>query len=236
MTRTRNPASVAPGSLAIVSALLRPIARAIDWTPLTVTIPLTLAMAGFGASQPDVALTCTRFAALLLAAAAAFALIDPMDASTAALPVPRSHRQWLRTLTALTAVAATWAGIAALVAAGCPTALPWSGLTLEATVLTTTTLAATATATHYVPDKPAALTGIATTLLLAAATLPLPTTMWATPGTPTWTPSHHQWTAALPLSLLALLQAHAHTPASNRLPRAVTRVLTRNQGRIRDSA
>ncbi|MYV96802.1 hypothetical protein, partial [Streptomyces sp. SID3343] len=214
MPLTRDIAPAAGGRLATASALIRPLAHAVDWVPLAVTIPLSLGMAGFGASQPDVALTCVRFSAVLLAAAAAFALIDPMDASTAALPVPRSHRQWLRTLLALAAVAGTWAAIVVLVGAACPATLPWGGLTLEAAVLTVTTLAATARATHHVPDKPAALTGIATTLLLTAAALPLPTTMWAAPGDPAWSDSHRQWGAALLLALPALLRANAHSPAS----------------------
>ncbi len=240
---TRHPAPLpAPtltrGPLATTLALVRPLARAIDWTPLAVTVPLSLAISAWGAAEPDVALTCLRVAAVLLGAAAAFTLIDPMDASTAALPVPRAHRQWLRTLLALAAVAITWAAITGLVALLSPTALPWPGLTLEAAVLTTTTLAATATAVHHIPDKPAALTGAAVTLLLIAATLPLPTTMWAAPNTPTWPDSHHQWAAALPMAVLVLLRANAHSPASattSRLASTAPRLLSRNRGGTHNS-
>ncbi|MGC0418740.1 hypothetical protein [Embleya sp. AB8] len=195
-------------ALRTTPALLPPLVRAIDWTPFAAVIPLALAITTLGAPTPAEAIPCLRVAAVLLAAAAAFALIDPMEPSTAALPVPRSLRQNLRTLLALIPITLTWTTIAAVVAARSPTPLPWSGLTLEAGMLTATTLALAAVTVHRVPGKPAAAIATAALLALLAGTLPL--SLWPAPGTPTWPRAHHLWLAALPIPLLTLLTANHH--------------------------
>jgi hypothetical protein len=197
-------------SLRVARALLPALIRAIDWIPFAAVLPIAVAITALGAPTPDEAVTCLRVAAVLLGAAAAFALIDLMEPSTAALPVPRALRQGLRTLIALFLVALSWAVIAAVVTLRSRTSLPWSGLTLEAAVLTTTALAAAALAVHRVAGKPAA--GVATAALLAliAATLPLTGAAWPWPeaNTAGWSDAHRAWALALPVPLLVLYEAN----------------------------
>ena len=89
--------------------LFVPIARAADWTALLVVSAVTIGLAGIARPVPVVLLLVLRLSGLLLGAAAAFILIDPMATSTAATPVPRWLRRWLRVAMALGPALTAWA-------------------------------------------------------------------------------------------------------------------------------
>ncbi|WP_157520334.1 hypothetical protein [Herbidospora daliensis] len=87
-------------------ALALPLIRAVDWLPLAATVPAVLV--GAWLVPAEFAVAVVRLAAALLAAAAAFTLVDAMAATTAATPVPRRVRQWARTLLAALAAGGAW--------------------------------------------------------------------------------------------------------------------------------
>ncbi|WP_439674330.1 hypothetical protein [Embleya sp. MST-111070] len=198
-------------TLRTARALLPTVVRAIDWIPFLAVAPIAVWVAAVGAPRPDEAVTCLRVAAVLLGAASAVAPLDPMESSTAALPVPRALRQGLRTLVALLPIALVWGVAAVVVTRRSPAALPWVGLTLEAAVLAVATVAAAAWAVHRVPGRTAALIAIGTVLTLVTATLALPISPWPEAGAPDWTGIHLAWAAALPVAVLVLLRAN-HRP------------------------
>ncbi|MFE2871344.1 hypothetical protein [Embleya sp. NPDC059259] len=158
-------------------------------------------------------MTCVRVAAVLSGAASAFALIDPIKASTAALPVSRGLRQGLRTLLALLPVGLAWAAVVAVGTVRSDRALPWAGLTLEAAVPTCTALAAAASAVHRVPGKPATALAVGALPTLLAGTLALPASLWPWPDADAddWSHVHRLWAALLIVPALTLRHAN-HRP------------------------
>ncbi len=175
-------------------ALVLPLARAIDWLPLAATVPLVLA--GAWLTPGEFAVAVVRLAGALLAAAAAFTLVDDMAVTTAATPVPRWARQWARTLPAAGVAAAAWA--AAWRLAGMPGGLTASAGEAVAALLLA--LAGAGWAVRLWEGRAVALAGAAPVLAAGAGT-------WAPTG-PGW------WWAAVPLLLVT---AAAHTdPARSR--------------------
>ncbi|MEV4113799.1 hypothetical protein [Nonomuraea sp. NPDC049695] len=147
--------------------LIRPLTRAIDWKPLALTVPVTVGlMAPLGLLFPEIALGVQRMSALLLGGAAAFGLADAMDPDTAAAPVPRRLRQWLRT--AMTVIPATlaWAAVHVITARG----MPLREVVVEAAVLLLIGLVVTGFAVRH---RAAGLAGGAALLIVIAATIPL---------------------------------------------------------------
>ena len=146
----------------VAAELVGPLARAIDWLPIGVTAPFALALAAIVSPGRDLdvlsVLLALRAAALLLGAAAAFALVDAMTPSSGALPVPRWMRQWLRTAMAFAAVAAVWGAAYTIagvrLAPGAP--LPLADTALEAAVCVLAGLAGAAAAVRRVGGRQAA--------------------------------------------------------------------------------
>ncbi|MEV0230592.1 hypothetical protein [Nonomuraea sp. NPDC050786] len=194
-----------------VIALLRPLARAIDWLPVVVAAALALLLAVVvspGADlEPGHGLLLLRMAGVLLGAAAAFALVDGMEASTGAVPVPRWVRQWARTLMAGAAVAVAWAATYTVVALRVPPGSPsLSGAAVEAALCVLAGLAGAAPAVRRNHARPAGLAGAAVLFVLYGATQMADA--WPVPDTAEWDAVHAWWLAALPLPLLVLAAAH----------------------------
>ncbi|MEU4833213.1 hypothetical protein [Streptosporangium sp. NPDC023615] len=204
----------APGPLPPAPALLLPLARAIDWPPLAVAVPLAAALAAVVRPgepvDPSLGLLVLRTAALLLGAAAAFALVDAMGTGTAATPVPRWVRQWARTVMAGAVAAAGWGVTYAIVAARLAPgdALPLAGTAVEAAGCVLAALAGAALAVRHHPGRQAALAGVLVQLVLVVAARPVGDAAWPEPGAPHWDAAHVWWAAALPLFVLVLLLAH----------------------------
>jgi drug/metabolite transporter (DMT)-like permease len=193
-----------------VVQLFIPTARAADWTAMLVVSVVTIGLAGVARPVPDVLLLVLRMSGVLLGAAAAFILIDPMASSTRATPVPRWRRQWLRTALALGPAMAAWAVTFALAGRRTTFDLPWAGLALEALVCSAIGVAATAFALRRVPGKVAALAAPAAQVALIGISLlgPDESSPWPSPGSPQWTEVHRYWLAGLVVTLLALAWAN----------------------------
>ncbi|MFC4530544.1 hypothetical protein [Sphaerisporangium dianthi] len=114
---------------------------------------------------------------------AAFALVDAMAGSTAAL---------------LTARLPPGTGI------------PRGGAGVEAAVCVLVALAGAAVAVRMVRGRQAGTAGALTQLSLLAGTFFLEGDLWPwpPPGDPRWEPVHQGWSAALPLLALVLILAH----------------------------
>ncbi|GAA4587185.1 hypothetical protein GCM10023194_35380 [Planotetraspora phitsanulokensis] len=200
--------------LRVAWALMRPLARAVDWSPLAIAASLIVSVAALVPPGeplgPVPALALLRTAALLLGAAAGFALVDAMSASTGAVPVPRWVRQWARTVIALSAAGLVWAATYAIVAArivpGVAVTLP--GLAVEAAVCMLVGSAGAATAVRRHPGRQAALGGAVAQLAAYAATLITGAGVWPALGDKHWDVTHAWWLAALPLPLLVLVAVH----------------------------
>jgi hypothetical protein len=202
----------------VAASLIRPLVRAISWLPLLVVTPIVPAMAWLlgmvdGGLPPDLTLVMLRATGLLLGAAAAYALTDQMAASTAALPVPRWWRQWLRTALAGSYAALAWAGSYAAVAARSTGAPPWWDTTVEAAVCVACGLAGAGFLVRRVNERYAASAGAATLFALVLGSLFLPDdwSAWPEAGTPHWGPAHTGWLLALPVVLAGLAIAHRDT-------------------------
>ncbi|TDD80115.1 hypothetical protein [Actinomadura rubrisoli] len=198
--------------------LIPPLARAIDWTPLCAVALTMTTVAAIASPDPGVLLLVLRMTAVLLGSAAAFALVDPIAASTAAVPVPRWIRQWLRCLLALAAAAAAWSPVFTVASTRSTAPLPLPGLAVEAATCVAVALTGSALAVRRLPGTAAALAGLLTQITLIACTLALPTALqpWPGVGDPHWTPAHQGWAVALPC-VLALL-ARANTDPTGRRP------------------
>ncbi|GAB1818529.1 hypothetical protein [Herbidospora sp. RD11066] len=180
-------------------ALLIPLARAIDWAPLAVTVPLVLV--GAWLIPAEFAVAVLRLAGAVLAAATAFALVDGMAASTAATPVPRWVRQWTRTLMAAVVAVVTWA--LAWWLADVPEVAP-GGLAGEALAALLLALAAAGWAVRRAEGRAVALAGAAPLLATGVGT-------WSEIGSGWW------W-AAVPL-LVVVAAGHTDLVRSSGTPR-----------------
>jgi hypothetical protein len=196
------------------SALVRPLTRAIDWSPLAIAAVIAMSFAALVPPgeplSPVLALPLLRMTAVLLGAAAGFALVDAMAVSAGAVPVPRWVRQWARTVMAHTAGGLAWVATYAVVAARLApgVVMPFSGLVVEATVCVLVGLAGSAMAVRRHPGRQAALAGAVVQLALYAGTRILGADAWPAPGDGRWDLAHTWWLAALPLLVLVLIAAH----------------------------
>lgn len=197
--------------------LVRPVVRAIDWTPLLVAGVVTVGLPIVMTPTPYIAALVVRLSGLLLGAAAAFTLVDPMAGSTAATPVPRGVRQGLRTVAALAVAALAWGSGLEIAAARVASTLPRVGLTVEAAVTVLVSLAAAAMLVHRWPGRPAAFSGAVAQLAAAALAVAVlrENQPWPAIGEPRWDLVHRGWLLALPVPVLLLVLAHAdgHSPA-----------------------
>jgi hypothetical protein len=189
--------------------LVRPLARAVPWMPVlgaAALSGLTVLPALLREPEPHSALWGLRIAAMLLGAAASFALADRM-VPVAVAPTPRWLRQWLRTGLAVVPAATVWIGLYALVRAvlGAGSAAPGGELAVEAAVCGLTGLAGAAVAARV--TAAGALTGPATQGALVLASLFLTGSLdpWQSPGSEHWTAVHVGWSALLPVIALALI-------------------------------
>ncbi|MEV6982930.1 hypothetical protein AB0M95_16935 [Sphaerisporangium sp. NPDC051017] len=201
--------------------LLRPLTRAIDWTPVGVAILVTAAAAALIRSGSPAGLHATdalvvlRMSALLLGSAAGFFLVDPMTDSTAAEPIPRWLRQWIRTALAIATSAVAWTCVYAITSSrlGPTASLPTAGLVLEAAVCVSTGLACTAFAVRHRTERSAGLAGGAALLALFVVTLFFQDDLsnmspWPMPNNPHWDSVHLIWLMVSPLPVIALTVAN----------------------------
>ncbi|WP_143047065.1 hypothetical protein [Amycolatopsis xylanica] len=187
--------------------LVKPIGRAIDWTPFAVAVPAVLGLA-FAAGGEPVSLAATvRLGALLPGTAAGFAVVDPLSVVT---PVPRWVRQWLRTLLAFAAAAAAWCAVFGVFAvrAAPGTVTGFGGYALEAAVCVSAGLACTAVVAVRRADRVSGAVGAAVLLALAASTLFYEGRVWPLPEEPEWAAVHHAWLLVLPVPLMVLTLAN----------------------------
>ena len=203
--------------LRVAPPLVWPVIRAIHWLPLLLVALVVPVLAGLARLARPLtgteALILLRGAGLLLGAAAAYALVDAMAASTGAVPAPRWLRQWLRTTLALGYATAAWVvtyGIVGLCAVELPP-LPDTGL--EVLVCVAVALAGGGFVVRRVPEPPGATGGAAVLFALLVATLFVPAgwSPWAGPDSPHWDAIRTGWLLAVPALLFALALAHRDT-------------------------
>jgi hypothetical protein len=208
--------------------LFLPTSRAVDWTPMLVASVVAIGLASIASPVSDVVLLVLRLSGVLLGAAAAFLLIDPMAASTEATPVHRWLRQWLRVGMALVPAMTAWGVALAVVALRTANDLPFSGLALEALACVTIGVAATALAVRRMAGKVAALAGLGAQVGLITISLVVPddSSPWPDPASPQWTEVHRFWLMGLALSLLVLASANLDLNLAPRRARSAHRART----------
>ncbi|WP_370944116.1 hypothetical protein AB5J62_34095 [Amycolatopsis sp. cg5] len=189
----------------VIGRLIKPIGRAMDWTPLAVAVPAMIALAVAAGIEPVSVAATIRLGALLLGAAAGFALVDPVPVVT---PVPRWVRQWLRTLLAFVAAAAAWCAMFAVFASRAAPGAGFGGYALEAAVCLSAGLACTAVVVLRRADRVAGAVGAAVLLALAASTFFYEGRVWPLPEEPDWSAVHQGWLVALPIPVLVLTMAN----------------------------
>src|SRR5690606_41851427 len=97
-----------------------------------------------------------------------------MAVSTAAVPVPRWLRQWLRTGLAISYAAVAWAATYPSIVAQSPVSIPVRDTTLEAAVCVAIGLAGAGFAVRREPERHSAIAGAATLFAPIDASLLLP--------------------------------------------------------------
>ncbi|GII00256.1 hypothetical protein [Planobispora takensis] len=196
----------------LVIQLLRPVVRAVDWTPLAVAgvlalLPVSVIGAG-SALDPGISLILLRMTGVLLGAAAGFAVSDAMTASTAATPVPRRLRHRLRCGLAGLTAAAFWAAACAVATARLPRGgtLRVPETAVEAAACVAAGLLAASAAGRVRQGRTAALAGMGGLLAVVAVTMAVrgPYRPWLLPDEDTWAAVHRGWLAVLVLLLVAL--------------------------------
>lgn len=196
----------------LVIQLVKPIARAIDWVPLAATGTLAVVMALVIEAGVGTAFTVLRMLGVMLGAAAGFAVIDEMGASTGAAPVPRWLRQWLRCGFGAAAAGLSWGVACAIAVARLPEGgqLKVAEMAVEAAVCITIGLLAASIAGRLHQGKAAALAGMGGLLVIVSVSLVLrgPYWPWLYPDERNWELVHRGWLAVLPLTLAALSWAN----------------------------
>ncbi|WP_031160283.1 hypothetical protein [Streptosporangium roseum] len=196
----------------LVTQLIRPVTRAIDWIPLAVTGMLAVVMASvIEAGSPlgvGTAFTLLRMMGVMLGAAAGFAVIDEMTASTGAVPVSRRLRQWLRCGFGGLAAGLFWGIACAVAVARLPAGgeLRVAGMAVEAAVCIAVGLLAASVAGRVHHGRAAALAGMGGLLVVVSVSLVLrgPYWPWLYPQEENWEIVHCGWLAVLPPVLAAL--------------------------------
>ncbi len=194
-----------------VGALVGPLCRAVPWWPLAAAVVLgvlVLLPAVAVDGGPYRALPGLRLAAMLLGAAASFAMVDAM-APTVVAPTPRWLRQWLRCALAVVPAAVAWAALygTVRVLAG-PAALgPGADLTVEALACGLAAVAGAAVAARNRHTATAALAGPLTVGVLVAGSLFLTgsASPWVDPSHPQWDRMHGYWGVAVAVVVVVLL-------------------------------
>lgn len=195
----------------VTLCLLKPIARAVDWIPFAAVVPATLALAlATGDEVQSFNLAATiRLCALLLGAAAGFALVDPVAVVT---PVPRWVRQWLRTALAFAAASFAWCAVFSVLASRSAEGvdLGIGGYALEAAVCVVAGLACTAVvAFRRGGERSTGAIGAAVLLAFAASTLFYEGRVWPLPEEPDWAPVHRAWLVAAVVPVVVLTIANS---------------------------
>ena len=220
--------------------LLGPLIRAVPWGPPAAAAALSgLAVlpALLDEPAPGTGLWGLRAAAMLLGAAASFAMVDRMAPLTID-PTPRWLRQWLRLTVTLLPAATGWLLLYAVVRAATDATQtgPAGDVMVEAAVCALTGLAGAAVAARHRHTSTAALAGPGTQAVVVTTTLVLgpPHSPWPLPGDPTWATTHGYWRAALPLTVAVLLLANRATWPMLRWPTRPDRVGQRSarSGRV----
>ncbi|WP_127933342.1 hypothetical protein [Nonomuraea polychroma] len=189
--------------------LIRPIVRAIDWIPLAVTGTLAVVMASVieagSTLSVGTAFTLLRMMGVMLGAAAGFAVIDEMTASTDATPVPR---QWLRCGFGGLTAGLLWGMACAIAATRLPQGgqLRVAGMAVEAAVCIAIGLLTASIAGRMHQGKAAALAGMGSLLVIVSVSLVLrgPYWPWLYPDEENWEIVHYGWLAVLLPVLVAL--------------------------------
>lgn len=197
--------------------LVRPLLKAIDWTPLAIVtafaaVLLTAVQAG-ETLPPGDALLLMRITGTLLGSAATFALVDAMSADLGAATVPRWVRQALRCLLAGGAAVVIWLAAFAYALSRLPAEalFPIGDLLIEMGVCLGIGLAAAATAVRHAQGRQAAMAAVVVQLGLVLGTILLPEQirLWPpTCGFGHWDEAHAFWLAMLPVPYACLLLAN----------------------------
>ena len=193
--------------------LIGPVLRIVPWVPVAAAVlvsALALLPAVADAQAPASQVWGLRIAAVVLGAAASFAMVDPM-ALLSVTPTPRWLRQWLRVTVALVPAAAVWCCLyAAAASSAAPQRLPLGDLVAEAAVCALAGVVGAAVAARGGHSLTTAVAGPAAQGGLMAATLFLPASYsaWPLPGAAQWETAHDWWWAALVVLVVALVAAN----------------------------
>lgn len=187
--------------------LVKPVGRAVDWVPFAVAVPAILVLALVTEAESVTLAATVRLAALLLGAAAGFAVVDPVAVVT---PLPRWVRQWLRTTLGFAAAAVAWCAVFAVLAFRAAPGVDtgFDGYALEAAVCVSAGLACTAVVATRRADRMTGAVGAAVLLALAASTLFYEGRVWPLPEEPEWAAVHQAWPVAFPIPLIILTLAN----------------------------
>ncbi len=207
--------------IATAGRLVPPLVRAVSWTPLAVSAPLIpllawvlAAMSGNDPLDPQMSQNLTRAAGVLLGGAAAFTLADEMAHTTAAAPVPRWLRMWVRTALAVVPAALSWtfAYLVADVWLAGPGHVSWAVAGIEGATLFVVGMAGAAWAVRRVAERHAASAGLVVlgVLLTVTAFLPGDNSAWAATDA-SWSTLQSIWLAALVVALASLAGAYRDT-------------------------
>ncbi|MFC5746023.1 hypothetical protein [Actinomadura rugatobispora] len=197
--------------MVVLRALVRPVARSMVWMApaagaglglVLVAVPLVLSLE----LDAGTVLYLLRMAALSGALGMAFVLDDPARHTTDVVPVQRPVRQGLRLVLALPPLAAWWAVVCALAAAGTEGGgLPVGAATLEAAALVAAALAIAAGAVRFTSAASPGLAagGAVLAIAIASAVLPGGLALTVPLGDDRWEEAHRLWAAVLTLGLAA---------------------------------
>lgn len=204
--------------IAVAARLAPRVLRALHWTPLFVAavagpaLALLVALLAPGPAGPGGALWMLRATAVLLAAAAGFALADEMADATGATPTPRWLRQWLRTALAVPPLAAGWVLTRAVIVTQWSdgSAVALRDALLEAIVLVGVGLVCAGMAVRWDPDRQGAIVGMGVFAVLWVGSLLVPDAWspWPSPLDPRGAAERAAWWWALPLVVTLLGVAH----------------------------
>ena len=192
-----------------VLLLIGPVVRIVPWIPVaaaTTVSVLALLPAMADASAPASQIWALRIAAVLLGAAASFAMVDPM-APLSVTPTPRWLRQWLRVAVALLPAATVWVSLYAVAASTLAQGrLPFGDLAVEAAGCALAGVVGAAVAARRGHSMTTAVGGPATQGGLMVATMFLPSkySAWPMPETAQWERAHDWWWMALPVLVVGL--------------------------------
>lgn len=200
--------------------LVRPLARAVNWTAFPPAGGLALlivwAMATDTHAGMEELIVALRAAAIVLALAAAFALDDAAANIAAASPCPVLLRRSLRIVLVAMPTTSLWMSTMLLAqrkSLAEATALPMGFLTLELTTVVMIGLGVAATAARRGVANSAGRVGASSLLAMTVATWIVPEELrpWVYPSEPSWRTVHMWWAFALTTSLIWLFWVSRET-------------------------